>query len=537
MSSWGIVCFSVVVTMDACFATPAPRTWGRSYTASDIGKFMACDTTYDCPPRSANDDCSSNFVCHGQPGLKSCVCLDSVILRNQAAWKDQALHFTMQLHDKFGQPITGLEEHNVNLLYKGNDLTEGTVKFVFRGPDTTVAFNTLLLLDTSDSVMKPSHRHIFSSLVTAAKEFTNSLSSSRKSYVAVYTFAGSRELLEVCDFTADQAKLSRSLDEENLLKTVLEWEARDSGATDLHGSAARAARIVMRRALQNGPQIAGNLFVFTDGADTADRMQLPELEAVLDNMPISRFLITLTTSGTPAATAQVRGVLGRDGFYDAKSTDDLLFGFSLLRAEAQARQECTISASVCPPARQGMQQVTVQVRISGLVLKPHMIINYVAAESDSDCATSKRSVCDDTCGLDEATNLYCGECREVVVEAKPIEAYVSKGASFLLTTVGPGAPVTAFKLTKGQDIGMDLFAGNRHVQNFNQLRINEAAIFPQPFNNFSLVIYAKAAASTVGFKLLQNWVQSPGDVGQAGFVAVDGLVIMFIAAVIQFLLQ
>ena len=267
-----------------------------------------------------------------------------------------------------GEPVPALGSDAFQITEDGSPVSPLESQQTIQAKGQKYRMDSLLLLDMSGSMLRSGE---FQTLRDAAGHYVSQvLSSGAGQQVALMTFDGREQPVQVSDFTADEAQLQHALD--SLMVTECSSSSDCAGYADRRTCA--AFRCVDDSTNLNGALVAGintlesrlavadglkfkdaALVAFTDGSDQADRVSQ---DAALSRVTDTKVkVITVGLGAEIDAAALV--AFGKDGSFPASKAADLDAAF------AQAAQRVTGEANksylleYCSPRRSGHHQLRV----------------------------------------------------------------------------------------------------------------------------------------------------------------------------------
>jgi hypothetical protein len=269
------------------------------------------------------------------------------------------------IEDSAGRPLPGLLAGDFTILENGvaNSAFESSKRISLDERDFTTY--TLLLLDLSDSIRRSG---ALPSLVEAAKTlvdivFDSSGSSAHR--IAVYWFDGGAEIQNALGstvFTADKDLIKNAID--NLPASL-------DRSTNFFGAVIAGIKVLDAALKEGATQIArGNLVVFTDGRDNANRARLIDAQRVVfgrvpvpgapdsqnDSKPLRSFTIGLGGE----IDVDVLKSIGRTGFRQAAQIGELQETFEGIASRIRDEANSFYLLEYCSPKRAGTHRLTVE---------------------------------------------------------------------------------------------------------------------------------------------------------------------------------
>lgn len=179
--------------------------------------------------------------------------------------------------DERGEPLLDLKASDFQLFEDGEPLSSARAQLTLFDPKRAAEHYTLLLVDLNASVMTSEQANV---LVAGVQQLVGELAPYQR--VALYAFDGAKALYELVPFSGSAAQAGARLRER---------KARDP-STNLNG-AVLLALAELERALQysDAPHRFGNLVVFTDGTDRANRTPYRQMFDAIDATSMHVFTI------------------------------------------------------------------------------------------------------------------------------------------------------------------------------------------------------------------------------------------------------
>jgi formylglycine-generating enzyme required for sulfatase activity len=305
-----------------------------------------------------------------------------------------ALFFTVE--DCEGRPVTGLVAEDFALLEDGEALSSEAQATVL--PQAGVGVFVSLVLDLSSSTAP-----VLGELVDGARAFVDTLEAARLPVqVQVLAFGGEAMATERQRHTLDLDAARAALD------GLRSWTPGDVGSTNLNGAVVQAlqqsaaAQQAYRERNQGGAFSTGYVVVFTDGRDTARRVDVPTVQSAVSASPDTLMVVGLQGADwRPDAIA----ALGARYTVEAPDAGQLPREFSAVANRIAGQASRSYLVGYCSPSRAGSH--TVAVNVSGTQTRAQAVYDFDAAGFDGSCrAAAFEAVCAGrTCG-----GLGCGAC-------------------------------------------------------------------------------------------------------------------------------
>jgi formylglycine-generating enzyme required for sulfatase activity len=265
-------------------------------------------------------------------------------------------------------------------------------------PQAGVGVFVSLVLDLSSSTAP-----VLDELVNGARAFVGTLELARLPVqVQVLAFGGAERATERQRHTLDLDRVRGALEG---LRT---WTPTDVGSTNLNGAVVQAleqsaaAQQAYRERNQGGAFSTGHVVVFTDGRDTARRVDVSTVQSAVSASPD-----TLMVVGLRGADWRPEAIAALGARYTVEAPDALQLArdFSAVANRIAGQASRTYLVGYCSPSRAGSHTVTVGV--SGAETRAQAVYDFDAGGFDGSCrATAFAGICEGrTCG-----GLGCGAC-------------------------------------------------------------------------------------------------------------------------------
>ncbi|MBU6162444.1 MAG: SUMF1/EgtB/PvdO family nonheme iron enzyme, partial [Myxococcales bacterium] len=305
-----------------------------------------------------------------------------------------ALFFAVE--DCEGRPVTGLEASDFALLEDGEELSSEAQATVLRQEGVGVFVS--LVLDLSSST-----EPVLDELLAGAQAFVDTLeSASLPVQVQVLAFGGEPQASERQRHTLDLDVVRSALEG---LQT---WQPSDVGSTNLNGAVVQAlqqseeSQAAYRERNLGGAFSTGYVVVFTDGRDTARRVDLATVQGA-----VSSSSDTLMVVGLRGADWRPESIAELGARYTVAATEpgQLAREFSAVANRIAGQASRTYLVGYCSPSRAGSH--TVAVSVSGTETREQAVYDFDATGFDGSCrASAFETVCEgNACG-----GLGCGAC-------------------------------------------------------------------------------------------------------------------------------
>ncbi len=261
------------------------------------------------------------------------------------------------LEDCWGRPITDLTPSEVAVFEDGAMLSSEASAEIFeqRGLQVFVT----LAIDVSASTQP-----IQSEVIAAARQFVETLNEPARGLrdrvqVAIEAFAGEAEPGFTQAHTLDLDLVLARLDQ------LASYVPTDAASTNLNGGLQHAldtneiAEQDFRARNYGGAFTAGYVVLFTDGTDTAGRVQLSDVRDQLDASADDVLAVGLR--GADYDPAALRALVGDLQVIDSPDTTTLGRDFSRLAARVAGQVRRTYLLGYCSPKRAGTHAVSVAI--------------------------------------------------------------------------------------------------------------------------------------------------------------------------------
>jgi len=280
------------------------------------------------------------------------------------------LEFSLRTCD--GNPVPDLkaEEGGFVILEDEAPLSKYESKFKIQPSPQAFAFESLLLLDMSGSILGSGD---LPALQTAAKDFVADAGPKKK--MAIYAFEGGTQIKQLVDFTDEATKLQQGIQDLGSYKV-------DDDTTNLYGAVSKALQILDgRKEAGHGSLYDASLTVFTDGtqrAGTEPGSPYPSKEDVLAQVAGSSYSVFTIGLGGEIDEDVLRAI-GRNGFAKAANAKELPDAFARLKDFSRS----SYVLAYCSPKRIGKHTLQIQAKWNGMEGKQSS--EYDAAGFSGEC--------------------------------------------------------------------------------------------------------------------------------------------------------
>lgn len=262
---------------------------------------------------------------------------------------------TFQVTTEDGDPVPNLPVDNFEILDNGQSDSGFESSKAFQPKPGRFQSSVALLLDLSGSITSSDALPM---LKEAAATFVEKALDASGVAVGVWWFDGGADLVQLMDFTDDEAALKAAID------GLTEEVTRDN-STNLNGAIQQGVAVVdqrMQDGAASGIAQAGAMVIFTDGTDQANRV------------PASAALSAVETSSIAFYSIGLRGeidetflsTIGKSGSAFADDSESLLAEFSGIGGQIEALANSFYVLAYCSPRRAGVSnQLTIRVDLDG----------------------------------------------------------------------------------------------------------------------------------------------------------------------------
>lgn len=223
-------------------------------------------------------------------------------------------------------------------------------KQVIQNPEVSAVMYTMLLLDFSGSITESDSAN---AVVDAAKAFSDRIGERQK--VAVFVFDGEEKIHSVVPFTEAKGSV------EGGLEGLRTRKPRDP-STNLHGAVVQGLQ-ELKTGLDKDqrPLKFGTLVVFSDGTDRAARVSRQDMMKEIDHPDYEDYELYAIGVGAEIDKSDLENI-GRDGTELATDKAKVQEAFDRVAARVESHMKSFYLLSYCTPARNGVHEVTVEVR-------------------------------------------------------------------------------------------------------------------------------------------------------------------------------
>ena len=256
-----------------------------------------------------------------------------------------AVYFSMETSD--GQPVGGLQANQFKVLEDGKVIPPIESKQRLLDQDTSVVRHTVLLLDMSGSVVESGNVPL---IQEATGAFVENIGEGDR--LAIYAFDGLKKIQTVAEFGKSKEQLF------DKVQSLSSWETKDP-STNLNGAIIQSAEILQDAASRsNAPLKFGNLVIFTDSTDRANRASTREALRAIRDAEVSTYVIGL---GTAIDQKELQKI-GQEKFVHAVAKDTLVGAFKDIAALIKAKRESFYLLSYCSTSRAGIRELEIQAK-------------------------------------------------------------------------------------------------------------------------------------------------------------------------------
>jgi hypothetical protein len=256
-----------------------------------------------------------------------------------------AVYFTVDTSN--GQPVANLTPGDFNIYEDNQPVSILESKQTILQPEVAAIHYTLLLVDTSGSVVDSGD---MPTITQAASSFSDRVGPYQK--VAIFTFDGSPHITPIIGFGGNvRAGI-----------TALAARRPRDPSTNLNGGVIEAIRALNHQmSTAPVPLRFGTLVVFTDGTDRAHRASAEDVTKALDGAGFESYAIGV---GGEIDKRQLADI-GRSGTFASANRADIQKGFDEIAARIEAQSKRYYLLSYCSPARAGQHQVQIEAVAKG----------------------------------------------------------------------------------------------------------------------------------------------------------------------------
>jgi hypothetical protein len=306
-----------------------------------------------------------------------------------------ALFFTVD--DCQGRPVTGLTAADFSLLEDGRPLSSEAQATILPADGRGIFVSLVLDFSASTEPVLPE-------LLDGAAAFLDALEAARlPAQVQIMAFGGEATAYVAQAYTLDLAAARTALSE------LAAWRPSDIGATNLHGAVVQAlgeseaAQAAFRARNLGGAFSTGYVVVFTDGGDTAERVNRAQVQSAVSASADEVFMVGLR--GADYDAAALTAITSPQNVLAAPSAAEIEREFAALANRLAGQALSTYLLGYCSPKRAGSHTVSVQV--TGAENRSTASFSFGADGFDGSCrASAFETICDgNDCG-----GLGCGAC-------------------------------------------------------------------------------------------------------------------------------
>ena len=401
-------------------------TTATTTVASSTSTSGAATSSDVCAPL---DTCSPPCIsgrCVGSSGVFWCTKTDVPVLKNVMFKKlpGATILMAFQLFDSADQPVASFGSCDAQVLdgTQGNELPAPAKQTTVQAISTTVGFGqtTLMIIDASGEVLKTPT--FFAELQAAAANFSRDASPSH--HIALAAYDGRTELLPLCEFTSDPARLLERIAN---LRAILDALGSDP-STNLFGAIIQAVSIVNARvAKDTRPVKQGNAIILSSGNDQAGHKSQADAIAAISRATFVRVMAVCTVP-VPDLSFLKPVVTGQGG----KSLAGIFVGF---KNEMIKRASNWFQLVYCTAKRAGTQRVLL--KFTKFDSQPAVVMGSFNATSVYECdLNAVQSFCAENgvrqCGFKGSIN--CGACPLVMGSSAtvPLENLASKPPAYTI---------------------------------------------------------------------------------------------------------
>jgi formylglycine-generating enzyme required for sulfatase activity len=306
-----------------------------------------------------------------------------------------ALFFTVD--DCQGRPVTGLAAADFSLLEDGRALSSEAQATILPADGRGIFVSLVLDFSASTEPVLPE-------LLDGAAAFLDALEAARlPAQVQLMAFGGEATAYVAQAYTLDLAAARTALNE------LAAWRPSDIGATNLHGAVVQAlgeseaAQAAFRARNLGGAFSSGYVVVFTDGGDTAERVNLAQVQSAVSASADEVFMVGLR--GADYDAAALTAITSPQNVLAAPSAAEIEREFAALANRLAGQALSTYLLGYCSPKRAGSHTVSVQV--TGAENRSTASFDFGADGFTGSCrAAAFATVCEGN----ECGGLGCGAC-------------------------------------------------------------------------------------------------------------------------------
>lgn len=262
---------------------------------------------------------------------------------------------TFQVTTQAGDPVPNLPVDAFEILDNGQSDSGFESSKAFQPKPGRFQSSVALLLDMSGSITGSDALPL---LKEAAAAFVEKALDASGVAVGVWWFDGGANLVQLMDFTDDEAAITAAID------GLTEDVTRDN-STNLNGAIQQGVGLVHQR-MQDGAASgiaqAGALVIFTDGTDQANRVSASAALTAVEESNIALYSIGLRGEIDEAFLSTI----GKSGSAFADNSESLLAEFSGIGGQIEALANSFYVLAYCSPRRAGASnQLTIRVDLEG----------------------------------------------------------------------------------------------------------------------------------------------------------------------------
>jgi len=238
-----------------------------------------------------------------------------------------------------GDPITNLSSSDLKVFEAGEEVSSSESDWSLDRQSASLETYTLLLIDISKSIIESGTLEVAQ---TVASTFAATLLEQNQT-VAVAVFDGHEEIRTVVGFSSDLDELTAGIE------GISEADQLDE-STNLNGALRLGLELLDDQVASDveGELISvGNLVVFTDGLDSANRVSDSSARSAVSATDHQVFVVGLVGDEDVSELA----ALAPDGFFQASDEDALLTAFNDLAERLLAEVNKYYRFSYCSPLR------------------------------------------------------------------------------------------------------------------------------------------------------------------------------------------
>jgi VWFA-related protein len=262
---------------------------------------------------------------------------------------------TFQVTTEAGDPVPNLPVDAFEILDNGQSDSGFESSKAFQPKPGRFQSSVALLLDMSGSITGSDALPL---LKEAAAAFVEKALDASGVAVGVWWFDGGADLVQLMDFSDDEAAITAAID------GLTEDVTRDN-STNLNGAIQQGVGLVdqrMQDGAAGGIAQAGALVIFTDGTDQANRVPASAALTAVEESSIAFYSIGLRGEIDEAFLTTI----GKSGSAFADNSGSLLAEFSGIGGQIEALANSFYVLAYCSPRRAGVSnQLTIRVDLEG----------------------------------------------------------------------------------------------------------------------------------------------------------------------------